>query len=69
VVSRSWHGPKPNGAQPWQTLMRTIDVCECKQERVHALEDEIHHLTVALESREVPVPRNQANGRQVREQT
>jgi hypothetical protein len=50
-----------NGAQPWQTWMRVLDVCECKEDRVDALEDELDHLTHAFESQEMPFPRTQQN--------
>jgi len=46
-----------NGAQPWQTWMRVLDVCECKEDRVHALEDEIDSLTLAFQSEDVPSAR------------
>jgi uncharacterized coiled-coil protein SlyX len=50
-----------NGAQPWQSWVRTLDMCECKENRVDGLEDEIAHLKSALETREVPIPRTQQN--------
>jgi hypothetical protein len=50
-----------NGTQPWQTWVRTLDVCEYKENRADALEDEIDHLMGAFESQEVPFPRTQQN--------
>ena len=50
-----------NGAQPWQTWMRALDVCECKEDRVDTLEHEIAHLTHAFESQEMPFPRTEQN--------
>lgn len=50
-----------NGAQPWQTWVRTLDMCECKENRVDGLEDEIEHLENAFELRELPFPRTQQN--------
>lgn len=50
-----------SGAQPWQTWMRVLDVCECKEDRVDSLEDEIAHLTQGLERQEIPYPRTEQN--------
>jgi hypothetical protein len=47
-----------NGAQPWQTWMRVLDICECKEDRVRALEDEIENLTLAFQSEDVPSARD-----------
>jgi hypothetical protein len=47
-----------NGAQPWQTWMRVLDICECKEDRVRALEDEIANLTLAFQSEDVPSERD-----------
>lgn len=50
-----------NGAQPWQTWMRVLDVCECKDDRVDALEDEIANLTLAFQNQDLPFPRTEHN--------
>ena len=50
-----------NGQQPWQSWARTLDLCEYKEDRVAALEDEIDHLTDAFETEEVPFPRTKQN--------
>jgi septation ring formation regulator EzrA len=41
--------------------MRVLDVCECKEDRVDSLEDEIAHLTQGLERQEIPYPRTEQN--------
>ena len=46
-----------NGQQPWQTWVRILDLCECKEDWVDALEDEVDCLTEAFERRELPFPR------------
>lgn len=57
----------PNGAQPWETWVRISDLCECKEDRVEALEAEFEHLTEAFEARELPVPRTEHNVRKFKE--
>jgi hypothetical protein len=50
-----------NGQQPWQTWVRILDLCQCKEDRVDALENEIAHLTNGFESQEIPFPRTKQN--------
>ena len=52
----AWSETK-NGLQPWQTFARVFDFCERDEDRVAALEDELEHLTLAFENRELPFPR------------
>jgi hypothetical protein len=51
----------PNGGQPWQTWARVVDLCQCKEDRVEALDDEIDHLSEAFEAHEIPIPRTKQN--------
>jgi hypothetical protein len=46
-----------NGAQPWQSWVRTLDMCENKESLVDVLEDEIDYLTAAFATQEFPFPR------------
>jgi len=48
-----------NGAQPWQTWVRTQDMCEDRESLVDVLEDEIDYLTATFETQELPFPRTQ----------
>jgi hypothetical protein len=50
-----------NGQQPWQTWVRILDLCECRERRVDALENEIDRLTDAFGSQEIPFPRTKQN--------
>ena len=50
-----------NGQQPWRTWARILDLCQCEEDRVDALEEEIEHLTNAFESGEMPFPRTKEN--------
>jgi len=45
-----------NGQQPWQSWVRIVDLCQCREDRVDALEDEIDRLTEAFERQEMPFP-------------
>jgi len=49
------------GQQPWQSWARVVDLCQCQEDRVDALKDEIDHLTDAFELGEIPVPRTEQN--------
>ena len=46
-----------NGAQPWQSWVRTLDMCEDHESLVDVLEDEIGYLTAAFDTQEFPFPR------------
>ena len=48
-----------NGAQPWQSWVRTLDMCEDKESLVDVLEDELDYLTASFETQELPFPRTQ----------
>lgn len=48
----------PNGLQPWETWARIRDLCQCHEDRVDSIKDEIDHLTDAFDSHELPVPRS-----------
>ncbi len=50
-----------NGQQPWQTWVRIADLCEHKEYRVDALENEIERLGDAFASGDAPFPRTQQN--------
>ncbi|HEX7461468.1 MAG TPA: hypothetical protein VF317_04785 [Dermatophilaceae bacterium] len=49
----------PNGQQPWQTWVHLSDACECREDRLDALEDEIERLTEAFDNHELPFPRTE----------
>jgi hypothetical protein len=51
----------PTGVQPWQTWARILDMCQCEEDRVDALEAEIKHLTEAFERRELPARKTQSS--------
>jgi hypothetical protein len=51
----------PNGLQPWQTWARVLDLCQCHEDEVDALEDEIDYLMDAYASQELPFPRTPAS--------
>lgn len=51
----------PNGQQPWQTWARILDLCQCKEDAVDALEEEISNLMDAFENHEIPIPRTPQN--------
>jgi hypothetical protein len=50
-----------NGQQPWQTWVRILDLCQCKEDRADALDDEVDRLTEAFERLEIPFPRTNEN--------
>lgn len=51
----------PNGLQPWESWVRIRDLCQCNEDRVESLEEEIAHLKDVFEARELPFPRTNQN--------
>jgi len=51
----------PTGTQPWQSWARIRDLCQCHEDRVESLNDEIGHLTDAFDNHELPVARSEQN--------
>jgi hypothetical protein len=49
------------GQQPWQSWARVVDLCQCQEDHVDALRDELDNLTEAFELGEIPVPRTSHN--------
>jgi hypothetical protein len=49
------------GQQPWQSWARVVDLCQCQEDRVDALQDELDNLTEAFELGEIPIPRTPHN--------
>jgi hypothetical protein len=49
------------GQQPWQSWARVVDLCQCQEDRVDALQDELGNLTEAFELGEIPIPRTPHN--------
>jgi hypothetical protein len=50
-----------SGQQPWQSWARILDLCQCEEDQVDALKDEIDNLMDGFESHEVPIPRTPQN--------
>ena len=51
----------PNGQQPWQSWARVSDLCQCQEDHVDALENEIEYLLQAFNAEEIPYPRSRGN--------
>lgn len=51
----------PSGTQPWQTWARVLDLCQCQEDKVDALQEEIAYLMDAFNSHEIPFPRTPQN--------
>lgn len=51
----------PGGQQPWQSWARVLDLCQCQEDKVDALANEIGYLMDAFDAGEIPFPRTEQN--------